>query len=138
MFSVHVCKYNHKCTCDQICSVLSSGIVEGDIVLSLQQTMTEPKAVEKESQKMEDEASEVDMLKLFKPENLKCPMECSDLYEQLKEEPEALTLLAPAAGDTIISLDFNNSGGFLVDGYIFKFFNLQQTEVICFQLELAV
>ncbi|KAG9344794.1 hypothetical protein JZ751_010481 [Albula glossodonta] len=28
------------------------------------------------------------------------------LYERLKEEPEALTLLAPAAGDTIISLDF--------------------------------
>lgn len=107
--------------------------MEGDIVLSLQQTMTEPKAVEKESQKVEDEASEVDMLKLFKPENLKCPMECSDLYEQLKEEPEALTVLAPAAGDTIISLDFNNSGGFLVDGYIFKFFNLKQTEVNCFQ-----
>lgn len=108
--------------------------MEGDIVLSLQQTMTEPKAVEKESQKMEDEVPELDMLKLFKPENLKCPMECSDLYEQLKEEPEALTVLAPAAGDTIISLDFNNSGGFLVDGYIFKFFNFkQQTEVICFQ-----
>lgn len=107
--------------------------MEGDIVLSLQQTMTEPKAIEKESHKVEDDVSEVDMLKLFKPENLKCPMECSDLYEQLKEEPEALTVLAPAAGDTIISLDFNNSGGFLVDGYIFTFFNLQQTEVICYQ-----
>uniref|UniRef100_A0A672Q3C1 Hypoxia-inducible factor 1-alpha n=1 Tax=Sinocyclocheilus grahami TaxID=75366 RepID=A0A672Q3C1_SINGR len=40
---------------------------------------------------------------------LKCPVESSDLYEKLKEEPEALTVLAPAAGDTIISLDFNNS-----------------------------
>ncbi|KAG7275433.1 hypothetical protein CRUP_033166 [Coryphaenoides rupestris] len=29
------------------------------------------------------------------------------LYDQLKAEPEALTLLAPAAGDTIISLDFS-------------------------------
>uniref|UniRef100_A0A8C1JI51 Hypoxia-inducible factor 1-alpha n=1 Tax=Cyprinus carpio TaxID=7962 RepID=A0A8C1JI51_CYPCA len=38
-----------------------------------------------------------------------CPMESSDLYEKLKEKPEALTVLAPAAGDTIISLDFNNS-----------------------------
>lgn len=32
------------------------------------------------------------------------------LYDQLKEEPEALTLLAPAAGDTIISLDFSQPG----------------------------
>uniref|UniRef100_A0A672Q268 Hypoxia-inducible factor 1-alpha n=1 Tax=Sinocyclocheilus grahami TaxID=75366 RepID=A0A672Q268_SINGR len=85
------------------------GIVEGDVVLSLQQTVTEPEAEEKENQEMEDEASEVDILKLFKPESLKCPVESSDLYEKLKEEPEALTVLAPAAGDTIISLDFNNS-----------------------------
>ena len=86
--------------------------MEGDVVLSLQQTMTEPKAVEKESQEMKDEASEVDMLKLFKTDTLKCPMESSDLYEKLKAEPEALTVLAPAAGDVIISLDFNNSGAF--------------------------
>lgn len=86
--------------------------MEGDVVLSLQQTMTEPKAVEKESQKMEAEASEMDMLKLFKPDSLKCPLESSDLYEKLKAEPEALTVLAPDAGDTIISLDFNNSGAF--------------------------
>uniref|UniRef100_A0A8C1SUX4 Hypoxia inducible factor 1 subunit alpha b n=1 Tax=Cyprinus carpio TaxID=7962 RepID=A0A8C1SUX4_CYPCA len=78
-------------------------------VLSLQQNMTEPKAEEKENQKMEDEASEVDILKLFKPESLKCPMKSPDLYEKLKEEPEALNVLAPSAGDTIISLDFNNS-----------------------------
>lgn len=84
--------------------------MEGDVVLSLQQTVTEPKAEEKENQEMEDEASEVDILKLFKPENLKCPMKSPDLYEKLKEEPEALTVLAPALGDTIISLDFNNSG----------------------------
>uniref|UniRef100_A0A8C2E550 Hypoxia-inducible factor 1-alpha n=1 Tax=Cyprinus carpio TaxID=7962 RepID=A0A8C2E550_CYPCA len=58
---------------------------------------------------MEDEASEVDILKLFKPESLKCPMKSPDLYEKLKEEPEALNVLAPSAGDTIISLDFNNS-----------------------------
>ena len=38
-------------------------------------------------------------------------MDSSDsLYEKLKEEPEALTVLAPAAGDTIISLDFNSPG----------------------------
>lgn len=84
--------------------------MEGDVVLSLQQTMTEPKAEEKENQEMEDEASEVEILKLFKPESLKCPMKSPDLYDKLKEEPEALTVLAPAAGDIVISLDFNNSG----------------------------
>uniref|UniRef100_A0A672PBD1 Hypoxia-inducible factor 1-alpha n=1 Tax=Sinocyclocheilus grahami TaxID=75366 RepID=A0A672PBD1_SINGR len=100
---------NSQPQCIVCVNYVLSGIVEGDIVLSLQQTMTEPKAEEKENQEMEDKASEVDILKLFKPESLKCPMESPDLYEKLKEEPEALTVLAPAAGDTIISLDFNNS-----------------------------
>uniref|UniRef100_A0A671QLS4 Hypoxia-inducible factor 1-alpha n=1 Tax=Sinocyclocheilus anshuiensis TaxID=1608454 RepID=A0A671QLS4_9TELE len=100
---------NSQPQCIVCVNYVLSGIVEGDVVLSLQQTMTEPKAEEKENQEMEDKASEVDILKLFKPESLKCPMESPDLYEKLKEEPEALTVLAPAAGDTIISLDFNNS-----------------------------
>uniref|UniRef100_A0A8C1ANP2 Hypoxia-inducible factor 1-alpha n=1 Tax=Cyprinus carpio carpio TaxID=630221 RepID=A0A8C1ANP2_CYPCA len=100
---------NSQPQCIVCVNFVLSGIVEGDVVLSLQQTVTEPEAEEKENQEMEDEASEVDILKLFKPESLKCPMESSDLYEKLKEKPEALTVLAPAAGDTIISLDFNNS-----------------------------
>uniref|UniRef100_A0A673N9P1 Hypoxia-inducible factor 1-alpha n=1 Tax=Sinocyclocheilus rhinocerous TaxID=307959 RepID=A0A673N9P1_9TELE len=100
---------NSQPQCIVCVNYVLSGIVEGDVVLSLQQTMTEPKAEEKENQEMEDKASEVDILKLFKPESLKCPMESPDLYDKLKEEPEALTVLAPAAGDTIISLDFNNS-----------------------------
>ncbi|CAB1335281.1 unnamed protein product, partial [Coregonus sp. 'balchen'] len=33
---------------------------------------------------------------------------CVNFVLRLKEEPEALTLLAPAAGDTIISLDFSS------------------------------
>lgn len=33
----------------------------------------------------------------------------SSLFDKLKKEPDALTLLAPAAGDTIISLDFGGS-----------------------------
>lgn len=37
----------------------------------------------------------------------------SSLFDKLKKEPDALTLLAPAAGDTIISLDFGGSGGSL-------------------------
>uniref|UniRef100_A0A8C1H4M7 Hypoxia-inducible factor 1-alpha n=1 Tax=Cyprinus carpio carpio TaxID=630221 RepID=A0A8C1H4M7_CYPCA len=100
---------NSQPQCIVCVNYVLSGIVEGDVVLSLQQNMTEPKAEEKENQKMEDEASEVDILKLFKPESLKCPMKSPDLYEKLKEEPEALNVLAPSAGDTIISLDFNNS-----------------------------
>uniref|UniRef100_A0A673HWL1 Hypoxia-inducible factor 1-alpha n=1 Tax=Sinocyclocheilus rhinocerous TaxID=307959 RepID=A0A673HWL1_9TELE len=100
---------NSQPQCIVCVNYVLSGIVEGDVVLSLQQTETEPEAEEKENQEMEDEASEVDILKLFKPESLKCPVESSDLYDKLKEEPEALTVLAPAAGDTIISLDFNNS-----------------------------
>ncbi|XP_059368977.1 hypoxia inducible factor 1 subunit alpha b [Carassius carassius] len=100
---------NSQPQCIVCVNYVLSGIVEGDVVLSLQQTMTEPKAEEKENQEMEDEASEVHILKLFKPESLKCPVKSSELYEKLKEEPEALNVLAPSAGDTIISLDFNNS-----------------------------
>lgn len=84
--------------------------MEEDVVLSLQQTKTEPKDVEKASQEVEDEASEVDVLKLFKSEDDKCSMKGSHLFKKLKEDPEALTLLAPAAGDAIIALDFSNQG----------------------------
>uniref|UniRef100_A0AAQ5ZAU2 Hypoxia-inducible factor 1-alpha n=1 Tax=Amphiprion ocellaris TaxID=80972 RepID=A0AAQ5ZAU2_AMPOC len=35
-----------------------------------------------------------------------CELDVIKLFTQLKAEPEALTLLAPAAGDTIIPLDF--------------------------------
>nr|AJG42186.1 hypoxia-inducible factor 1 alpha B [Schizopygopsis pylzovi] len=100
---------NSQPQCIVCVNYVLSGIVEGDVVLSLQQTVTEPKAEEKENQAIEDEASEVDTLKLFKLESLKCPMKNLDLYEKLKEDSEALTVLAPAAGDTIISLDFNNT-----------------------------
>nr|AJG42185.1 hypoxia-inducible factor 1 alpha B [Gymnocypris namensis] len=100
---------NSQPQCIVCVNYVLSGIVEGDVVLSLQQTVTEPKAEEKENQTLEDEASEVDILKLFKLKSLKCPMKNLDLYEKLKEDSEALTVLAPAAGDTIISLDFNNS-----------------------------
>ncbi|KAL1254621.1 hypothetical protein QQF64_016850, partial [Cirrhinus molitorella] len=109
---------NSQPQCIVCVNYVLSGIVEGDVVLSLQQTETEPKAEEKENQEMEDDdsdvvilklSSEVDILKLLKPESVKCSVESSELYEKLKAEPEALTVLAPAAGDTFISLDFNNS-----------------------------
>lgn len=41
----------------------------------------------------------------------------NSLYEQLKKKaPESLTVLAPDAGDEIIPLDFNSSGGWLLFG----------------------
>uniref|UniRef100_A0AAZ3P836 Hypoxia-inducible factor 1-alpha n=1 Tax=Oncorhynchus tshawytscha TaxID=74940 RepID=A0AAZ3P836_ONCTS len=49
---------------------------------------------------------ELDVIKLFTRAVETQPL--SSLYDRLKEEPEALTLLAPAAGDTIISLDFSS------------------------------
>ncbi|XP_007256724.3 hypoxia inducible factor 1 subunit alpha b [Astyanax mexicanus] len=101
---------NSQPQCIVCVNYVLSGIVEGDMILSLEQTVTEPKAVEKEEkQKDKEEETEVDM-DSFKQEKLTCSVESPEsLYEKLKEEPEALTVLAPAAGDTIISLDFNSS-----------------------------
>lgn len=56
----------------------------------------------------EGKSPEVDVIKLFTQPIEDQPL--ASLYDQLKEEPEALTLLAPAAGDTIISLDFSCPG----------------------------
>lgn len=58
--------------------------------------------------KEEEKIPELDVIKLFTQPIQAQPLVC--LYDQLKEEPEALTLLAPAAGDTIISLDFSCPG----------------------------
>ncbi|KAJ8410360.1 hypothetical protein AAFF_G00203410 [Aldrovandia affinis] len=52
---------------------------------------------------------EADMMKLFTVKAEDVSVEKMSLYDKLKEEPEALTLLAPAAGDTIILLDFSCS-----------------------------
>lgn len=102
-------KCNH---CDAL-DVFFSGIVEEETVLSsLQQTMPE-KTVEKEGelQAEQEDNSAIDMMKLFKKDQLSGSVESSkSLYEKLKDEPEALTVLAPAAGDTIISLDFESPG----------------------------
>lgn len=101
---------NSQPQCIVCVNYVLSGIVEGDMILSLEQTVTEPKAVEKEGkQKDKEEETEVDM-DSFKQEKLTCSVQSEEsIYEKLKEEPEALTGLAPAAGDTIISLDFNSS-----------------------------
>lgn len=110
-------------------SICFSGIEEEKMILSLEQTMDvkpvkeeqlqeEEKSAEKSSQPemsptlvkkdVEEKGTEVDVIELFTQAVEKKPP--TSLYEQLKEEPEALTLLAPAAGDTIISLDFSCPG----------------------------
>lgn len=69
----------------------------------------------------EEKSTELDVIKLFTRAVEAQPL--SSLYDRLKEEPQALALLAPAAGDTIISLDFSSPGQYpalpeaLCDGY---------------------
>ncbi|MCI4389431.1 hypothetical protein PGIGA_G00097780 [Pangasianodon gigas] len=101
---------NSQPQCIVCVNYVLSGIVEEDMVLSLQQTVPE-KTVEKEEelQVEHEDSSVMDMMKLFKKDQLTCSVESpTSLYDKLKDEPEALTVLAPAAGDTIISLDFDS------------------------------
>ncbi|XP_077477023.1 hypoxia inducible factor 1 subunit alpha a [Stigmatopora argus] len=120
--------YNNKNSQPQcvVCvNFVLSGIQEEELILSLEQTedakpvkdeqrdeetakscSLEPSPSKKEAE--EERAPEQDVIKRF-TEALE-PKPVSSLYDQLKEEPEALTLLAPAAGDTIISLDFSCPG----------------------------
>lgn len=63
--------------------------------------------VKEEEEEEEEKNPELDVIKLFTQVEIK-PQDC--LYNLLKEQPDALTLLAPAAGDTIISLDFSQPG----------------------------
>ncbi|XP_066532696.1 hypoxia inducible factor 1 subunit alpha b [Hoplias malabaricus] len=99
---------NSQPQCIVCVNYVLSGIVEGEMVFSIEQTETEPKDIEKEEPEKEKDDTEVDTMKLFK-QKLNISADSSEsLYDKLKQEPEALTLLAPAAGDTIISLDFNN------------------------------
>uniref|UniRef100_A0A8C5JZD3 Hypoxia-inducible factor 1-alpha n=1 Tax=Jaculus jaculus TaxID=51337 RepID=A0A8C5JZD3_JACJA len=52
------------------------------------------------------ESSDMKMTQLFTKVESE---DTSSLFDKLKKEPDALTLLAPAAGDTIISLDFGSN-----------------------------
>ncbi|XP_035608049.1 hypoxia inducible factor 1 subunit alpha a isoform X2 [Oncorhynchus keta] len=113
--------YNNKNSqpqCVVSVNFVLSGIEEEKMVLSLEQT-EDMRSVKKELvEEEEDEGSEaevspvllkeekVDVIKLFTQAMEAQPL--ASLYDRLKEEPEALTLLAPAAGDTIISLDFGS------------------------------
>lgn len=83
-------------------SFFDSGIIQHDLIFSLQQTECVLKPVE---------SSDMKMTQLFTKVESE---DTSSLFDKLKKEPDALTLLAPAAGDTIISLDFGSNGGSLV------------------------
>uniref|UniRef100_A0A674DQE0 Hypoxia-inducible factor 1-alpha n=1 Tax=Salmo trutta TaxID=8032 RepID=A0A674DQE0_SALTR len=113
--------YNNKNSqpqCVVSVNFVLSGIEE-KMVLSLEQT-EDMRSVKKElvEEEEEDEGSEaevspvflkeekVDVIKLFT--QAMEPLSLASLYDRLKEEPEALNLLAPAVGDTIISLDFSS------------------------------
>nr|ABO26712.1 hypoxia-inducible factor 1 alpha [Acipenser gueldenstaedtii]QRW93028.1 Hypoxia-inducible factor 1 alpha [Acipenser sp. YT-2021] len=89
---------NSQPQCIVCVNYVLSGVVGEDLVFSLGQTENVLKPVES------PDADITKLLMQVDPEE-----NTNSLFEKLKEEPEALTLLAPAAGDTIISLDFSKS-----------------------------
>uniref|UniRef100_A0A3P9M2A3 Hypoxia-inducible factor 1-alpha n=1 Tax=Oryzias latipes TaxID=8090 RepID=A0A3P9M2A3_ORYLA len=109
---------NSQPQCVVCVNFVLSGIQEEKLIMSLEQ-IEDVKSVKEEPQEAGEAGAESDKTasttaetgpeqELIKPFKKMTESEPFDtLYDQLKEEPEALTLLAPAAGDTIISLDFS-------------------------------
>ncbi|KAL7992736.1 hypothetical protein Chor_016992 [Crotalus horridus] len=87
---------NSQPQCIVCVNYVLSGIVQRDLVFSLQQTERMLKPVD---------SPEMGMIKVLNNSDLE---DSSSLFEKLKKEPDALAYLAPAAGDTIIALDFDN------------------------------
>lgn len=58
--------------------------------------------------KQEEKSPEVEAMELLPEEADGQPL--SSLYDHLKRRPGALTMLAPAAGDTVVPLDFSCPG----------------------------
>lgn len=87
---------NSQPQCIVCVNYVLSGIVQGDLIFSLQQTECMLKPVD---------SPEMEMIKVLNKSDLE---DRNSLFEKLKKEPDALTYLAPAAGDTIIALDFGN------------------------------
>ncbi|KAM7375875.1 hypothetical protein PAMP_005641 [Pampus punctatissimus] len=115
---------NSQPQCVVCVNFVLSGIQEENLIMSLEQT-EDVKPVKEEQQEeekakvesstpdlspvlheKEEQTQELDVVKLFTQTADEKPL--TSLYDQLKEKPEALTLLAPAAGDTIIFLDFSS------------------------------
>ncbi|XP_005986474.1 hypoxia inducible factor 1 subunit alpha a isoform X1 [Latimeria chalumnae] len=89
---------NSQPQCVVCVNYVLSGVVEKELVFSIGQAKKTVESVESPDAKI---------TQLFS--KIKPAEDSNSLFDQLKEEPEALTLLAPAAGDTIISLDFSKS-----------------------------
>uniref|UniRef100_UPI00398E6EDC hypoxia-inducible factor 1-alpha-like n=1 Tax=Pristiophorus japonicus TaxID=55135 RepID=UPI00398E6EDC len=87
---------NSQPQCIVCVNYVLSGLVEKEVVLSLDQTERVPVSAEKPEEPSKNPVSSTDE-------------ETNNLFDKLKEEPEALTQLAPAAGDTVVSLDFSPS-----------------------------
>ncbi|XP_052552060.1 hypoxia-inducible factor 1-alpha isoform X3 [Tympanuchus pallidicinctus] len=85
---------NSQPQCIVCVNYVLSGIVQKDLIFSLGQTECMLKPVESPE------------MKIFSKDDLD---DTNSLFEKLKQEPDALTVLAPAAGDTIISLDFSSN-----------------------------
>ncbi|XP_029454014.1 hypoxia-inducible factor 1-alpha [Rhinatrema bivittatum] len=92
---------NSQPQCIVCVNYVLSEIVQKDLVFSLGQTECMLKPVDSSESKIP--------MTLSKSE---AEEDSSTLFDKLKEEPEGLTLLAPAAGDAFILLDFstNESG----------------------------
>ncbi|XP_036062475.1 hypoxia-inducible factor 1-alpha isoform X3 [Onychomys torridus] len=88
---------NSQPQCIVCVNYVVSGIIQHDLIFSLQQTECVLKPVESSDMKITQLFTKVES------EDTSC------LFDKLKKEPDALTLLAPAAGDTIISLDFGSN-----------------------------
>ncbi|XP_069805588.1 hypoxia-inducible factor 1-alpha [Dendropsophus ebraccatus] len=90
---------NSQPQCIVCVNYVLSGIVEKDLILSIGQT---------ESNLAPTEPGNIKMPAIFT--NLgKDDDSSSSLFDELKKEPESLTVLAPDAGDEIIALDFSSS-----------------------------
>lgn len=88
---------NSQPQCIVCVNYVLSEVVEKDLILSLGQTACVLSPVESQEMKMPEIFTE-----LNEDNNAEC------LFEKLKQEPESLTVLAPDAGDEIISLDFSS------------------------------
>uniref|UniRef100_A0A2K5RHL2 Hypoxia-inducible factor 1-alpha n=1 Tax=Cebus imitator TaxID=2715852 RepID=A0A2K5RHL2_CEBIM len=88
---------NSQPQCIVCVNYVVSGIIQHNLIFSLQQTECVLKLVESSDMKMTQLLTKVES------------EDTSSLFDKLKKEPDALTLLAPAAGDTIISLDFGSN-----------------------------
>uniref|UniRef100_A0AAX7SE14 Hypoxia-inducible factor 1-alpha n=1 Tax=Astatotilapia calliptera TaxID=8154 RepID=A0AAX7SE14_ASTCA len=108
--------YNNKNSQPQcvVCvNFVLSGIQEEKLILSVKQTADLKPPKKAELEKEEEVQKEEEVVKSPKMNILKILTDSAvtqlpiNLYDHLKGEPEALTMLAPAAGDTIVSLHFS-------------------------------